>query len=270
MRASRLILAAALLLTSSYKASACGYGGPSPLERLAISDCLVIGKVVAIEPKSLKLSLQPNTPTMPFSVVTLKVEEMLRGDDRLTHVRIALARHQVMPIGFEGCFFLTAHRDESVYLPISDIYDYPIVRQGNAGFGNEIKELRRLAGLLKNPKASLQSANPRDRFTTAAMLVVQIRRGVRGVSQQTATNPAPFDADLNRLVMRALADADWQRDAADFRLNPWRVFNMLGMTAADGWDATQANDGKTREENVRRWLRTHENTFRIQPVTPKL
>jgi hypothetical protein len=75
----------------------------------------------------------------------------------------------------------------------------------------------------------------------------------------------PIDPELSRLILQTLADADWTRRAADFRLTAQRVFGDLGVTAADGWNP-QAPD---RVAEAKRWLRENADSFEIKAFVRK-
>src|SRR5256885_16272968 len=105
MRTMRMILAGVAVLAIPALASACGYGMPSPTARLALSDTVLVGKVMSLESRTLRLRLGSGQEPLPHDVVVVKVQSMLRGDERLTHIRLAVMKHQVMPAGFEAIFF---------------------------------------------------------------------------------------------------------------------------------------------------------------------
>lgn len=259
-------LAAAVALLSSVKrVEGCGYGMPSPTARFALADCVLAGKVVGIEDRKVRLRPGPKGEPLPYTVVVLKVESMLLGDERLTHVRVALMQHQVMPVGYEGCLFLTAHADEPVYVLSSSTFDYPIAKQNNPGFGQQIEQFRKMGKLLRDPVAGLESKNDDERFLTVA-LVLSRHRGLRDNFMGLPTKEQPLDGRTSKLVLKALAEIDWNRSAADFRLSPWRLFNMLGATPADGWKPEGVLTAQQRTDAARGWLKEHQDTFRIKAV----
>src|SRR5438067_1324988 len=131
MRTMKIILAGVAVLAVPAMLDACGYGMPSPAARLALSDTVLVGKVLSLESRTLRLRLGAGQEPLPHDVVVVKVQSMLRGDDRLTHIRLAVMKHQVMPADFEGVFFLNAHPEEMVYTMSSDFYDYPINKVNN-------------------------------------------------------------------------------------------------------------------------------------------
>src|SRR5947209_10116095 len=146
------VLAAGLaVLGSARPARACGYGMPSPLARFALADCVVVGKVTMVEPRPLQALFPGNGQMVAYNVAVLKVEEMLKGDPRLTHVRVGLLPQQQLRPGFESCFFLAEHPQESFFVQGSNFYDYPIYKEGNPGFTGEVETYRRLGKLSREP-----------------------------------------------------------------------------------------------------------------------
>jgi hypothetical protein len=266
MRVVLVSLAAAIALLCSVKpVEACGYGMPSPVARFALADCVLVGKVINIEDRKVRLRPSPRGEPLPYTVAVFKVESMLLGDERVTHVRVALAQHQVMPVGYEGCVFLNLNPEEPIHVMASDIYDYPIPKENNPGFTQQIEQYRRMGRLLRDPIAALESKNDEDRYLTVALLLSRQRpqRMGRLLSPQ---GPEPLDGRTSKLILKTLAEIDWNRNGADFRLTPVRLFNMLGATPADGW----RNDlPRTQQEHVvaaRQWLKDHQDTFRIKTL----
>jgi len=259
MKRVLVIVAGVALVAAARQASGCGYGMPSPAMRFVQAECVIAGKVVAIESRKLMLQTRPNTQPLPHAVAVLKIGETIKGDDRLTHVRLALPMHQAMPVGFEGCFFLTTHAEQPVFTMSSRFYDYPIQKENNPGFDKQVDEFKKLARLLRDPQAGLKSQNASDRFLTAAMLVTQLRTFQSGV-HVAADKTQPIDAELSKLILWALAECDWNREAADFRLTPWRIFNLLGATEKDGYK----QQGPDPVGTAKRWLKDSEETFRIK------
>src|SRR5262245_60506800 len=116
MTRMRTILAVAAIATAVQSTYACGYGMPSPAARLALADMVVVGKVTGVQPREIDLRQSAQGCLVPHVVQVLKVESVIKGDPRVTHVRIAVQKHQQMPVGYEGAFFLRAHADEAVHV----------------------------------------------------------------------------------------------------------------------------------------------------------
>jgi hypothetical protein len=260
------VLAGLALLAASRPAAACGYGMPSPLVRFAQADCVVIGKVETFEERTVEAAQYPGAPQkQTYGVAVLRLSEVLRGIEDLTHLRVGLLQHQTLQLGQEACFFLTPHHRES-FFQMTDRYDYPINRQGNPGFEAQMQQYRSWGRLLRDPVAGLQAKNPQDRFLTAALLVSQYRTRPATVPGKQP-KAEPIDARESRLILEALAEADWAKAAPDFRVTPQRLFAQLGATPQDGWQPKPFKDMKEYETAVKTWLREHAGTFRIQALT---
>ena len=258
MRSVALLATCLGVLGPARPAAACGYGMPSPVARFALADCVVVGRVTLVEPRPVLALFPGSGQRLAYNVAVLKVQEMIKGDPRLTHVRVGLLAHQSLLPGFEACFFLQEHPEESFFLQGSDFYDYPVAREGNPGFAAQVETFRRLGRLSGEPLDGLRAARAEDRFLAAALFVARCRT-FRPTLHAGADRTEPVDALSSRLVLRALAEADWSRGAADFSLNPRRVFLQLGLSARDGWNPPAFRDLHEMEAFARKWLRENED-----------
>ena len=260
----RTLLTCVASLVLAQAASACGGGRvPSLAARLAQADMVAAGRILSVESRPLSLRLARGQEPLPFAVAILKIETMLRGDDRLTHVRVALHQHQGIPVSFEGIFFLTAHAEEPVYTISSEWYNSPINRASNPSYDKQVQELGRLGKLLADPLTSLKSPLSDARFLTAALLVSQFKTFRADIHEANAKT-VPIDAAMSRLILKALAETDWNRAGDDYRLSPWGVFVQLEAKPVDGWDVANMPSAVHRTEAARSWLKANEDHFRIQ------
>lgn len=244
------------------------YIPPTP-DRLATAACAVLGKVSEIEKKSVIATAAPGNPQKyEYQIAVIKVDEALAGAQGLTHVRVGLLGPAVnderrdrgepsapasLTVGMEGCFFLLQHHDQTFF--VFDNYQGFVTKESDpAGFD----VLKRCGKLLKDPKAGLTSKDADDRFLTAAMLVARYRSGVPGAQ---AVKTEPIAADESKLILAALREADWGRQAGD-RLNPQQAFARLGLTPQDGWQ--QPQDFAKYQAAAKEWLAKHADTYRIQ------
>jgi hypothetical protein len=76
----------------------------------------------------------------------------------------------------------------------------------------------------------------------------------------------PLDAAQSKLILQALAGAEWTAGEMDFRMTPWRAFNLLG--AKPGWNPAQ-HGVQDRERAARQWLSENAETFRVQTFVRK-
>jgi hypothetical protein len=96
----------------------------------------------------------------------------------------------------------------------------------------------------------------------AALLITQYRTYQRGVHNKERKTE-PIDAAQSKLILEALAGADWKKSVSDFQVTPQRLFNQLGATPQDGWKPQAFNDAKDFETAAKTWLKEHAATFRI-------
>src|SRR5262245_11795586 len=110
---------------------------PSTPEKVVMADSIVVGKIVAIEDKEIGAGQYPGGPVrVHYKVVSLKIEETLRGTKGLTHVRVGFVpmpkvdggpgrpvgpirrpgMNPELKVGQEGCFFLARHHEADFYI----------------------------------------------------------------------------------------------------------------------------------------------------------
>src|SRR5436309_3290308 len=109
--------------------------------------------------------------------------------------------------------------------------------QKNPNFDKDLALVKRCCKILQEPDAALKAKNAEERFLAAAMLLAQYR------TRKSATAKSePIDAEQSKLILQALAGADWT-PATDFmKLSPVMVLGRLPLTAKDGW--TPPRDAK--------------------------
>jgi hypothetical protein len=246
----------ALSLPASAKVAA-----PAPLPtRVAHADLVVLGKVTAVEPKTVTLK-----DGSEYKVAVVKIDEALVGGAGLTHVRVGFIPGGFrrfpasnLTVGQEACFFLSSLPGATFSVP--RMYYDVIAREGNPEFAGELAVVRRCGRLLRDPAAGLRSKEADDRLLTAALLVGRYRRPCYG-----PTRAEPIDAAQSRLILEALADADWTRRDPQTSVTAPDTFFRLGLTKQDGWEHTPGGDVAAA---ARKWLRDHAATYRIQKIVP--
>ncbi len=262
MRSIQIIVASLVVLAIPALVEACGYGMPSPTARMAIADMVLVGKITGVESRSLRMRHSFGQEPLPHEVFVVKVVSMFKGDERLTHIRMALPKPQSMPVGFEAIFYLNAHAQEPVYILPPDAYDYPVAKESDPRFKIQVEQLKRMGQLLRDPLASLKSAKAEDRLLTAALLISEYRTFQPGV-HAAETKTTPIDAATSKLILRALAETEAPR-VVEIRLTTWRLFNMLGVKPADGFDVAKIPTTQERWDAARKWMKENEERFVIQ------
>jgi hypothetical protein len=272
MLAGLLTMLGLAFLTVTAPARALLVAPPPPgPERIAKVDCIVVGRIVAVEDKDVEAGGQK------YRVAVIKVSEALKAPADTTTLRLGFTPpvqpNQPNPaikirpstgrvgqnyqVGQDGLFFLTRHPKEMFYT--APMY-YDFVSSQNDGFAGEVGLTRYTVKFGEKPAAGLKSDKADERFYAAALLVQKYRTFRGG-----AVKSEPIDAGESRLILKAILEGDWKQSG---QISPLRLFYQLGLTAKDGW--TPPRNIKTQEDvhkAAQAWLREHGETFRIQRVT---
>jgi hypothetical protein len=290
--------AVGLVLVTAGPAAALRIAVPPPsATRVATTDVIVIGRVTSIEPKELSLPTFPGAPATAkttYRVAVVEVADVVKGTKGLKKVRVGFIAPPKMinpgPVpgpggirpgirpgfrpgfgqvqlkaGDAGLFYLTKHFQGKIYT-IPGMYDF--TARGNANFDKELQEARANLKLLENPMENLKGLDREKRFTTAALLLAQYRRGFQG-----KVKTEPISAEESKLILLALADAPaWDNNmpVRFGQLHPQTLFFQLGVTAKDGWQPPmRVTTPQDFPNAIRAWLREHANTYRIQRNVPE-
>ncbi|MBY0523077.1 MAG: hypothetical protein K2R98_06745 [Gemmataceae bacterium] len=245
---------------------------PSPIpDRVAQADIIIVGKVTAIEGKTVMARPSPDSKDkIQFGIGVVEVEDGILGVKAKTTVRIGFEppappgegeRRNRFPaltptVGQEACWFLTKHIDGDFYT--IGAYFNVIGKKDNADFQKEVDMVKRCAKLLNEPAAGLKSKDAEDRLLTAGMLIIKYR-----TPRQFANNPKSeaIDAEQSKLILEALAAADWTKRDPNTQASPYMYFNRLGLTDKDGWMLPK--DGKIVEA-AQKWTKDNAAKYRIQ------
>ena len=228
---------------------------PVPM-RVAQADVAVVGKVTAIEDRTVKAGRFPgDTTPAEYKVAVVKIEEALLGARGLTHIRVGFipsAGRRVyfrsdLARGQEACLLLTRHPKAGFHQILFD----GILDRGQAA------EVKKAARLLADPMAGLKSKSADDRFQTAALLLQRYRTRRTGRERETLVG-----VEESRLILEAIAGADWKQvPGRDFRLSPQALFQLLSLQPADGW---QVVDFTRLEPAARKWIKDNAGKYRIK------
>jgi hypothetical protein len=254
------------------------------------ADCIALGKVTAIDDKPVMAPPFPgSTAKIEYRIAVVKVDEGLKGTMGLTHLRVAFQppppptpKPVEMPgvivvgpppsplrkieVGAEGCFLLKKHGDETFYRLVDANYnDY--VAKGDADYAARLTIVRRSLKLLADPDAGLRSKDPADRLLTAYLVLTRYQAHA-GPKAKTE----PIDAAQSKLVLEAIAGADWaQPETPGNQVTPRGVFMALRLTPKDDWKAPQQGPNQDVRAFMRewdsaaqKWLKDHSATYRIQ------
>ena len=121
---------------------------------------------------------------------------------------------------------------------------------------------------LSDPKASLKSKDADERLLTAEMLVARYR-GFRGPNAKAEA----IDAGESKLIMAALAEADWHKPFKFGTTLPSQTFAQLGVTEKDGfvWKPAPgvALPQYAYEDAAKEWVKSNAEKYRIQRFVEK-
>ena len=212
---------------------------------------------------------QRKTRTVSYQVALVKVQENLMGAENLTHLKIAFVPRKAVPPpptarpflpkdldivqrttaypvelreGEEYLFFLLKHPGGPYY--VGPYYrDVDIVRGLGApitptkeidkamGIDQTIEQVKKITAILANPLAGLKSDKAEVRAQAAVVLVMKFRSRPYFAQQ---VDEVPIDAEMSRLILQALAEADW-REKANVDLDVANAVDALELGPRDGW-----------------------------------
>jgi hypothetical protein len=263
-----LVLVAGLVLLA---ATLTGQAGTLPADalplpnRVAAADLVIVGKVTTFEDKTVSAPTFLGSKTKAdYKIAVITLSDAVPAPKGLKTVRLGFvptpAGVAVSPppfepvVGQEGCFFLSKHGE-------ADFYVAPLrlnfLDKGSPTFDKDIALVKRCATILADPSAALKAKDNQDRFLAAAMLVYRYttRKGPNPKSE-------PIDAEQSKLILEALAAADWTPTTDFTQLSPRMVLSRLPLTAKDGW--MPPADPKAYAAYAQRWLTDRAGTYRIQ------
>jgi hypothetical protein len=263
---------------------------PAPIpQRVATADMVVVGKVTGFAAKSVSVPRSPaDTEKSEYQIAIVQVSKGLYGAKGVEEIKVGFLpppppapppppgspvligplrkwREVQLTLGQEGCLFLTKHHQGDFYvLP----QYFSLVDKKSGEFPGVVEEVEKLAKLLADPKAGLESKKADERFLTAGMLIYRYR------TQRTpgaTVKQEPIDAEESRLILKALADVDWTTrpgpiGARGFPMLPQLLFNQLGLTEKDGW--VPPKDYSKFPAEAKRWLAENAGKYRIQRLLP--
>jgi hypothetical protein len=234
--------------------------------RLAAADIVVVGKVMAFEDKTVQAAPFPGaTNKTEYKIAVITISDALKAPKGVTTLRlgivpippgVAISPPPFQPnVGLEGCFFLTKHGTADFQVAPSPLN---FLDKKNPNFDKDLALIKRCTRILEDPNVALKAKDAEDRFLAAGMLVARYRTR-RSAKDRTE----PIEAEQSKLILEALAAADWT-PATDFtKLSPIMVLHRLNLTAKDGFAPTK-NTPAAYAAYAQQWLRDNAATYRIQ------
>jgi hypothetical protein len=244
---------------------------PGPA-RIARADTVVVGRIVAHEDKDVESAIPGSPQKIKYRIAVLKVNESIRGSEAGKFLRVAFYPPPVaqpgkpvlvtggggrinLEVGRDGLFMLTKHADGFYQPPLF----YNIVASNQPNYEKEVAEARKLVKLLDKPLPGLKSEKAEERLLTAALLIFRYRTPTAGQAKQE-----PIDADESKLILKAVAEADWNQPRKFGQLHPQELFFELRLTKEEGWEMPRTATPQQLAQVSQAWLREHGATYRIK------
>lgn len=235
--------------------------------KMALADCVVLGKITAIQAKPVQGQVWRYSalPKWDFTVVEVEVLEPLFGPKNTKKVRFGFigsleknGSYKPTPaVGQTGCFF-------GVQVGKNDFYVVPRFcyhEQNEPGFAKDLALARQAGSFMSQPDKGLKSKNTENRALAAHLVVLRsifapFRYGETGKAE-------PIDAELSKLTLLALADADWTTHDREVR-ESLRWLNWAGKHGAPppkNFPPDKADDQWPAA--AKQWLRNNAESYRI-------
>lgn len=278
----RLLLTALALLNCASFGFALRVAGPAPLPmRVAQADAVILGKVTALEAKTVKAErFQGDKDMGEYLIATVKINEAIVGGKDVTHIKVGFVPAALTPEapeeqpgkfrpvlpggprgtppsltkGQEAILFLVPHHKENFYIlrQNTDVVDVKSPEYKQIG-----EELKKIAKVYADPLAALKVKDAEERFRSAALLLYRYRTAKVGQTKLEA-----LDAEESKLILQALAEANWDAPRiGGFQLHPQNVFYLVGAQAKDGW--TQPRDFRQFAAAAKQWLKDNGEKFKL-------
>jgi hypothetical protein len=278
--------------------------------KLTQADAILVGRVVAIEPMDVEAAPAPGQANVKYRIAVVQVSESIYGLKKGTeNVRVAFLAQpnngllppgagfvppnggavQIQPaivqpgggpmlrrpfpvqmnltVGQDGMFALNKHHKENFYLAPN--YATFISRENNPAFEGEVKTAKKLAKVMGDPVAALKAEDKDDRYSAAAVLISKYRN----VNNPTgaAMKQEPIDADESKLILKAIAGADWTSNRFNAAIpSPFELFNQLGINQKDGYNPVNLRTQQDVVQAMQKWLDENSDKYRVsrQVVDP--
>ncbi len=256
-----------VVLSATARARALVAAPPPPgPARVAQAAAIIVGRVAALEDKD--IAVQGAT----YRIAVVQVTETIKGPkDQMVKVGF-LPRQQPNPgqpiirqgrlgnvqlqVGQEGLFFLSKGPEEK-FFTAPMYYDFIPSQQGD--FQRQVGMARLGVKIGDQPLPALKSDKADERLYGAAVLIQKYRQFPGMPNAKTE----PIAADESKLILHALAKADWSGQPGV--LHPWNLFLQLGLKKEDGWELPRnVRDQKEVHQAAQGWLAKNAESYRIQ------
>jgi hypothetical protein len=273
--------------------------------RLAQTDAVFVGRVVALEPMDVEAPQVAGGPKVTYRIAVVQITESIFGLKKDTkNVRVGFIMQGNLPVNGPGGGVqilpanppqpLPAIQPGGLRRPLpgvqpqlqlqvgqdglfsvnkhskEDFYLSPnfqnfVTRNNNPNFDTSLKTAKQLSKVMVDPVASLKSDDKQDRYNAAALLVSKYR---------TVNNPTgqpmkqePIDAAESKLILKALAEGDWTQIRFGTPIpGPLELFNQLGINQQDGYNPINLRTQPQIVEAMQKWLDENNGKYRIKKL----
>jgi hypothetical protein len=276
------LVASAALTTSAHAVAVMIAPAPIP-QRVALADVVVVGKVTGFADKNVKAAQVPgDKDKAEYQVALVEVKDGVLGAKGMKEIRVGFIPPAAgnpggpirpgrrglqfsLQVEQECCLFLTKHPDVDFYIATGTAADV-INKKDNDAFDKTLDEVKSAVKLTADPMEALKGKSAEDRTTVAEMLISRYRMPR---PMTTGEKTEKIDAEESKLILQALADADWteknpgpRRPGLGFPLSPQNSFFQLNLTEKEGWKPPQ--DLKDLPEAAKKWLKDNAGKYRIE------
>jgi hypothetical protein len=279
-----ILACTAVLAASAHAVAIAIMAMPTP-DRVATAEIVIVGKVTAIEDKTVMAPRFPGDANKAeYKIALVQITDALKAPKGLTTVRLGYVPTPVVvpgpgpirrpinrfpqftpTVGQEVCLLLTKHADADFHIVNTN---FDAIDKKAVNFDKEVALIKRCLKLLDDPNASLKAKDAQDRLLTAAMLLAKYGRPTIVIAGQNPKTE-PIAAEQSKLILEALASADWSKRDEVTQLSPQMLLGRLNLTAKDGWTPPAFKDyQKEFPAYAQRWLKDHAETYRIQRFVP--
>jgi hypothetical protein len=260
--------------------------------RLTVSDAVIVGRVVGLEPADVEATPAPGQAKTNYRIAVVQLTETLHGvqkDSKMIRVGFVaqpanfdpqggpggiqiqiqpggrIMRQPFQPfggvqvqVGQEGLFQLVKHHKEGFYL----LPNYnSFVSSENPNFQGEIQNAKHLCKVLQNTSGSLKANDAQERFLAAAVLITKYR-----THPGVAAKLVPIDAEESKLILKALASGNWTQARTSASVpTAIELFNQLGITVNDGYkQPVPVRNVNEIGEAMQKWVSANESKYVIK------